>query len=80
MDCIVDINFFVLLFLVFTCLQVLAANMDQNGDSLSREMKRVFDDCTVMFWNSSVRAFEAYSSNNYDQALEIWGGALMYIK
>jgi hypothetical protein len=33
-----------------------------------------------MFWNSSVRAFEAYSSSKYDKALDIWGGALGFIK
>lgn len=47
---------------------------------LSDSMKNIFDDCTVMFWNSSVRAFEAYSSSNYDKALAIWGDALTFIK
>jgi hypothetical protein len=63
--------------------QVLAE--DAMGDSgggvtLNADMKSIFDDCTVMFWNSSVRAFEAYSSSNYDKALKIWGEALKYIQ
>ncbi len=39
----------------------------------------VFEDCTVMFWNSSVRAFEAYSASDYSSALGIWGKALDFI-
>jgi len=48
--------------------------------NMTPEMKSIFEDCTVMFWNSSVRAFEAYSSSKYDKALDIWGGALGFIK
>jgi tetratricopeptide (TPR) repeat protein len=55
----------------------LSGGVDQEDE---RKMKEIFEDCTVMFWNSSVRAFEAYSSAKYDVALEIWGSALEYIK
>ena len=55
---------------------------DDNKGSweIKENMREIFEDCTVMFWNSSVRAFEAYSSARYDVALGIWGSALEYIK
>jgi curved DNA-binding protein CbpA len=45
----------------------------------SAPVRNVFQDCSVMFWNSSVRAYEAYSSSSYDKALTIWGDALEFI-
>ena len=47
--------------------------------TMNKLMKITFNDCAVMFWNSSVRAFEAYSSSNYNEALDIWGSALSFI-
>lgn len=43
------------------------------------DVRSIFQDCSVMFWNSSVRAYEAYSSSSYDKALTIWGDALEFI-
>eukprot|EP00946_MAST-07B_sp_MAST-7B-sp1_P004504 g4504.t1 len=42
-------------------------------------VRSVFQDCSVMFWNSSVRAYEAYSNSSYDVALTIWGNAIDFI-
>ena len=45
----------------------------------SQKVRNVFKDCSVMFWNSSVRAYEAYSHSKYEDALNIWGDALEFI-
>eukprot|EP00949_MAST-11_sp_MAST-11-sp1_P003242 g3242.t1 len=55
---------------------VTARKAATEGALARQDVKDVFNDSAVMFWNASMRAFDAYSKGNYQRALDVYEEAL----